>query len=164
MSSHCITRGNTLFPNILQTQTFCNNTHALLQSSPTFHNQHQFLLTVECPIECSRAPWAGAGFIHALSPGAPRKCRTAPSIRILMCYQSIQGPCVPGPRVVFQTGTKQTDGASRIIHTLGYKEMQQSKIMQKLRNRTGTKGARRARSTWFPTSLCNKKHLHINMK
>lgn len=101
VSSHCITRENTLFPNILQTETFCNNPRALLQSSPTFPNQHQFLLTVEC----SRAPWAGVCFIHPLSPGAPRKCRAALFIQqaINLCHQSIQGPCVPVPRVVLQT-------------------------------------------------------------
>lgn len=126
MSSHCITRENTLFPNLLQTQTFCNNTHALLQSSPTFPNQHRFLLTAEC----SRAPWAGVCLIHAQSRSIEevQNCPVHQSINVP--HQSIQGPCVPGPRVVFQTGTKQTDGASRIIHTLGYKEMQQSNIMQ----------------------------------
>lgn len=130
MSSHCITRKNTLFPNLLQTETFCNNTHALLQSSPTFPNQHQFPWSAEP----SRAPWAGTWLIHTLNPGASRRCRTALFIRVLMCLM-----CVPGPRVVLQTGTKQTDGASRIIHTLGYKEMQQSNIMQNWRIGLGQK-------------------------
>lgn len=152
VSSHCITRENPL-------QIYSKEKPAVTTHMP-WCNPHLHSQTSSCWLwGIQELP--GLEFVvftfwmqehHA---GASRRSRTAPFPRLLMCVTRALRGCacqVPGWRFrqlranrwcLKDHARSWLQGNATIKHNA------------KLGNRTGTKGVRRASSTWFPSSLCN---------
>lgn len=96
--------------------------------------------------------------------GASRKSRTAPFPRLLMCVTRALRAVPARSQGAVSDSTEQTDGASRIMHALGCKEMQQSNIMQNWGIGLGQKEWGEQVPHGSPRLYAIKNHLHINMK